>query len=125
MVSSQNKLSSRKKVLVIGYGNICRLDDGLGPCLVAQLEKERIPNTDIESCLMIHVEHADQISRYDVVVFVDADVSCVEPFYFQEVKSQANTTYSSHHLSPAVVCGLTRTLYKEDVRGFVLGNSWV
>jgi Ni,Fe-hydrogenase maturation factor len=42
-------MSAQKKILVIGFGNPGRLDDGLGPAFVREIEKFKIPNLVTDS----------------------------------------------------------------------------
>ena len=46
------------RILVIGYGNPGRCDDGLGPALVARLESLRIPGLSVEVDYQLSIEHA-------------------------------------------------------------------
>ena len=75
------------KVLLIGYGNPGRLDDGLGPALAAKIEKLNIDNVDSDSDYQLTVEDAVDIHSHDIVIFADADVSCNSSFYFKKMGS--------------------------------------
>ena len=60
-------------VLVIGYGNLLRGDDGIGQILANGLE-ERIqhPSVKFLACHQLTPELAEPISRADTVIFIDA-----------------------------------------------------
>ena len=47
-----------RKVLLIGYGNPGRLDDGLGPALAAAVEKLAIPGVTVDADYQLNVEDA-------------------------------------------------------------------
>ena len=109
------------KVVVIGFGNPGRLDDGLGVALASALEWRRLPGVTIEADYQLNVEHAAVAATHDVAVFVDADVSCPPPFRFERLEPEVKLSFSSHSLSPASVLGVARSLLGAMVNGYVLG----
>jgi hydrogenase maturation protease len=110
------------RVLLLGYGNPGRLDDGLGPALAAALEARRIPGLEVESDYQLTVEDAHAVAAHDVVVFADADVKGREPFYFRRVvEAAAGPGFSSHGAEPEEVLTLARRLFRADTRAYVLG----
>ena len=69
-------MSSRRDILVLGYGNELRGDDAAGPRVVASLEES---NPDACQTLVRHQltpELAETISTMRGVIFVDAAVGC-------------------------------------------------
>ncbi len=111
----------REKVLVIGYGNPGRLDDGLGPALAEALAHQALPGVTVESNYLLNVEDAADASEHDVVVFVDAAVRGREPFSFETVQPRTDLSFSSHHMEPAAVLGLAYDMFAAQTRGCVLG----
>ena len=109
------------RFLVLGYGNVGRLDDGLGPRLAELLEPRVSESISVDSDYQLQVEYAEAISHHDVVVFVDAAVSGPEPFYVEEVRPVSGISFSSHSLGPAEVLGLAHDLFQTKARGFVVG----
>ena len=63
------------ELLVIGYGNTLRGDDGVGPRVAEAVEKLNLPGVRTLVCQQLSPEHADPISRVRKVVFVDAIVN--------------------------------------------------
>jgi hydrogenase maturation protease len=110
-----------KRVLVLGYGNPGRLDDGLGPALAAALESDNLPGVTVDSDYQLTVEDADNVARHDVVIFADAAVGGAEPFYFRRVLPQAELAFTSHSLEPAGVLALADRLFNATPQGFALG----
>lgn len=94
---------SRQRVLVLGYGNPGRLDDGLGPAAVAALAALQLDGVRCDSNYQLTVEDAVAVAEHDVVVFVDAAVSGREPFAFESLRPSADTSFTTHHLEPAAV----------------------
>ena len=109
------------KVLLIGYGNPGRLDDGLGPALAAAIERVGHPRVTVESCYQLAVEHAEQAARHDVVVFADADISGPEPFRFEQLTPEIDASFSTHSVAPATILGLAHDLFDARTTGYVLG----
>jgi len=109
------------KVLVIGYGNPGRLDDGLGPALAAALEKLGLPGVTVEADYQLVVEDAGAIAEHDVVVFADASLSGPEPFSFCRIEPKTDSNFSSHLLEPEGALALAQTLFSASTEGYVLG----
>ena len=62
----------RGPVLLIGYGNTLRGDDGLGPRVADAVEAWRIPGVRCISAHQLTPEMADAVSAAGTVLFVDA-----------------------------------------------------
>ena len=91
------------RIMLIGYGNPGRMDDGLGPALVKELEKLNLPGLDVEADYQLVVEDAELISRYDSVVFADAEIDCQTPFSFKEIQPENTLSFTSHSMTPQTV----------------------
>src|ERR1700760_3046932 len=62
------------KVLVVGYGNPLRADDGLG-CHVAREIAHHLsndPRVEVVPCHQLAPEIAEKIAKADFVIFIDA-----------------------------------------------------
>ncbi len=112
---------SRGRVLIYGYGNPGRLDDGLGPALVKELETRGTPGIALDSNYQLSVGDAATVAENDIVIFVDADVSCEEPFWFGEVVPDPGLGFSSHNVSPQKLMDLACGLLGGATRGYILG----
>jgi hydrogenase maturation protease len=108
-------------VLVIGYGNPGRMDDGLGPALVEALEKLAIEGVDLDADYQLIVEDAAAVAAHKVVVFADAAETGPEPFYLQPVEPKGELGFSSHGCQPEAVMALARELFRADTKGYILG----
>ena len=108
------------KVLVIGYGNPGRLDDGLGPALADALSRRDLPGLTIEADYQLTVEDASAVAAHDVVVFADADVAGPEPFEFRPLAAADAMSFSTHSVSPGAVLALAQDLFGATTRGYVL-----
>ncbi len=108
-------------LLVLGYGNPGRCDDGLGPALVARLEDHpRLSQATLESNYQLVVEDAAEVARHDVVVFVDASVNGPEPFEWREVRPGTMVGPGTHVLPPEAVLTIAREVFGARPRAYVL-----
>lgn len=111
----------RRTVLLLGYGNPGRLDDGLGPALAAEVERLALPGVTVQSDYQLCLEDAEAAARHDVVIFADAAASGAEPFSFQRVEPTSGLGFSTHSLRPDVVLGLAQQLFASRTDGYTLG----
>jgi len=111
------------RILVIGYGNPGRRDDGLGPGFAARLEAFRLPGVTVESDYQLAIEHAHLAAQHDIVVFADAaaDVDGESPFYLRPVQPALEDRYSSHSISPQAVLRLAAQCFGVRPSGWLLG----
>lgn len=110
-----------RKVLLIGYGNPGRLDDGLGPCLAASIERLDLAGVTVDSDYQLTVEDAEAVARHDVVVFADASVAGSEPFSFRRLRAGGAPGFSSHGVEPGEVLALAGALFGREPEAYVLG----
>ena len=108
-------------MLLIGYGNAGRGDDGLGPAFA-----ERISGANLEGCRVdidyqLTVEHALQVADAQTVLFVDAMIGRDTPFRFTPVQADSAVELASHSLLPEAVLTLADMLYGKTPEAFVLG----
>lgn len=102
------------RVLVIGYGNPLRSDDGVGLLAVRAL-REQLAGTDAEfvECQQLNMELAQPISEAEFVVFIDASTHGVAgEIVYQHLTPEAKPVASlSHGADPAVLLQAARELY--------------
>jgi len=101
------------RVLIVGYGNPLRSDDGAGLCAAGELAHLlSSPNVEILRRHQLTPEVAESVSRSDAVIFIDAAESG-EPGQVrcQPVEIASKSAGKSHQFSPGVVLALARQLY--------------
>ena len=108
-------------ILIIGFGNPAREDDGLGPAAAEIVDKSNISGVDVDIDYQLSVEHAADIAEHGVVVFVDASVNTAAPFIFKKVTAKHVESFSSHSVSPEQVLGLAQSLFDAKTDGYMLG----
>ena len=111
----------KKRILVIGYGNPGRGDDGLGPAIATRLEALQIPSLSVESDYQLSIEHAALAAEHDIVVFADAARDAEGLFYFRPVAPGPAGTLGLHSVTPAEVLFLARSCFNASPQGFLLG----
>lgn len=109
-----------KKLLLIGYGNPGRGDDGLGPALAEAIEKLGIDGLEVDIDYQLNVEDAYALEGRQAVIFADACVKGDEAFTWHEIEASDDPIFTSHSVSPAGVLALGRNLFNFRTRGFVL-----
>jgi hydrogenase maturation protease len=111
-----------RKVLLIGFGNPGRLDDGLGPEAARRIEKLALPRVTVESDYQLTVEDAADIAAHDAVVFVDADTAGPEPFWVRRIQpGSSHVSFSTHSVEPRAVVALARDLFGREVEAYLVG----
>ncbi len=100
------RLSDRDKVLVMAFGNIARGDDALGIRLAEYLSNEYRDNIDIETDYQLNIELSAELLNYNKVIFVDASISCREPFEFYKINSDSKIAFTTHSVKPETVLGV-------------------
>jgi hydrogenase maturation protease len=120
-----------KKILIYGYGNPGRQDDGLGNAFVQRFEEwvstEHIPGFEFDSNYQLNIEDAANIADKDLVVFVDASEEEIPDFILTPVDDSAKVTFTTHAASPGYIVNLCRTLYNQAPPAYMLhikGYEW-
>lgn len=112
-------------MLVIGYGNPGRMDDGLGPAFAERIETADLPGVDVSQDYQLTVEHALALRGTDRVVFADALIGSRKPFEFSVLEPSGQGDLTSHSMSPANLLALAATLFGAAPEAHVLGISGV
>lgn len=120
-MSDQANHAQNQRILIIGYGNPGRQDDGLGPALIDQLQKIKTDTLHLHSNYQLTVEDAYDICNFDQVIFVDASLDTKAPFSFEAITVTDDSGLGSHSLSPNGVIRLCETLYNHRPQAYVLG----
>jgi hydrogenase maturation protease len=111
------------RILVIGFGNPGRRDDGLGPTLAARLAARELPGVTIESDYQLCLEHAELVARHESVLFVDAaiEVPGNAPFHLGPLQPLDQVSCFSHQLSPHAVLHVAAQCFGARPSAWLLG----
>ncbi len=91
------------RVVVLGWGNVSRGDDAIGPLLLQRLSEAAWPGVETIEAYQLQIEHALDLVGADLVLFVDAGMDTPAPFAFDEIHPQGAFTSSTHALLPQSV----------------------
>lgn len=108
-------------MLVLGYGNPGRRDDGLGPAFAEAVERLRIPGVAVDADYQLTCEDAAAVANCQMVVFADADAKGAEPFSFRAVEPKACMSFSSHSLDAPAVLALAKELFDAQPEAYIMG----
>lgn len=114
-------MSGVRARLVLGWGNPGRGDDGLGPACVTAIERLAIPGVRCEQDYQLQLEHAADVARAELVLFVDAARSGPEPFFVEEVEPKARLGFTSHALDAEAVLAVARDAFDARVPAWRIG----
>jgi hydrogenase maturation protease len=135
---------ARYPVLIIGYGNLDREDDGVAWHILSRLavrlgipfaalpdEYEFIPGQEVDLlfALQLYPELAEDLGRYARVCFVDAHTGAVpEEIHLEQLSPQLQSSPFTHHLTPSTLLSLAAALSPQtplallaSVRGYNFG----
>jgi len=108
-------------VLLFGYGNPGRLDDGLGPRLADLVAARELPGVACESAYQLSVEDAADVARHDLVIFADATVGGTDTYLFRRLLPRSAESFSTHSVRPEALLGLARDIFGWSGKAYVLG----
>lgn len=133
-----------RRILMIGYGNADRQDDGVAWHVLAALARRlgrAVPDApeegffpegqaiDLWYDLQLMPEMSEDFSHYDRLCFVDAHTGNIaEEILLQAVDSSPAASAFTHHMTPATVVALTHSIYAKSpeavlvsIRGYHFG----
>lgn len=108
------------RVLVLGYGNPGRQDDGLGPAAAGGIERLGWPNLTAFDNYQLNIEDALDVAAHDVVWFVDAARTGPSPYEVLEVLPALTVDFTSHLVRPETIMAIARQCYGASARAFLL-----
>jgi hydrogenase maturation protease len=107
------------RLLVIGYGNTLRSDDGAGPRVAEALELMNLSGMRTLSCPLLSPELAEPVSQAERVVFVDAALETRE-LELRPLAPADSTQLMAHAAEPATVLALARDVFGHAPQAWLL-----
>ncbi|MCX7942626.1 MAG: hydrogenase maturation protease [Dictyoglomaceae bacterium] len=104
-----------KKILLVGFGNEYRKDDGLGIKLLDLIEGE----FDKIKIQELTFDMAEIIKNYDIVIFVDASLEGKE-ISFRKISEKCTFSPLTHHTSCEELLIWTKALYGKTPEFYLL-----
>lgn len=107
-------------LLVVGYGNTLRRDDGVGPRVADSVAALNLPGVRTLACPQLTPELADPIAQARVVIFVDAAVDAPAEVQLRPLEPNESAQVMAHAADPRTMLALAR-----DVFGHVPQAWWL
>jgi hydrogenase maturation protease len=99
------------ELLVIGYGNSLRGDDGVGPRVAEAIEASQLPGVRVLVSQQLSPEQADLVARARRVIFVDAAVDDTSSVKFRQLEPGQTTQLMAHAADPRTLLALARDVF--------------
>jgi hydrogenase maturation protease len=99
------------ELLVIGYGNSLRSDDGVGPRVAEAVEELHLPGVRTLVCQLLTPEYADAIASARRVIFVDAAVDKTDGVHFRKLEPGETSQLMAHAADPRTMLALARDVF--------------
>ncbi len=113
-------LSREPRILVLGYGNPGRQDDGLGPAVAAEIDRLGWPNITAYDNYQLNIEDALEVAEHDVVWFVDAAKAGLSPYDVRDLSAASSIEFTSHVVRPEAILAIARQYYGKSPQAFLL-----
>jgi hydrogenase maturation protease len=111
------------KILVIGYGNTLRGDDGVGYLVAETVAEWQVPSLRSLAVHQLLPELAEAMAEVDTVIFVDAirvsDPSSAK-IAFERLSTEEDATIRTHRFSPQSLLRLSQRLYDANSVAYLL-----
>lgn len=120
MPSTSEGLDSAAGLLVIGYGNTLRRDDGVGPKVAEAVAALALPGVRTLACALLTPELAEAASQARVVVFVDAAVDAPREVQLRNLEPAGSSQIMAHAASPATLLALARDVFGHAPEAWLL-----
>ncbi len=102
---------SPASLLVIGYGNTLRRDDGVGPKLADAVAALGLTGVRTLACALLTPELAEAVSQAQRVIFVDAAVDAPREVQLRRLAPAGSSQVMAHAASPATLLALARDVF--------------
>lgn len=107
----ENECSSGARMLVIGYGNTLRRDDGVGPIVAEAVAGLNLPGVSTLVSPQLTPELAEPVARAGCVVFVDASVDSPREVRFRRLSPANSSQVIAHAADPRTLLALARDVF--------------
>ena len=110
-VTGDSTPHSDAALLIIGYGNTLRRDDGVGPKVAEAAAALHLPGVEALAAPQLTPELAEPIARADRVVFVDAAVDAPRTVQMRKLTPAESSQVMAHAAEPSTLLALARDVF--------------
>ena len=112
---------ARQKILVIGYGNTMRSDDGVGRYIAEVVQDWNDEYVHALSHHQLMPELVDTIAQYDSVYFVDAfQTDDHTDIVIEKLIAKQERESMNHTATPEYLLWLVHVLYKKNITAWIV-----
>ena len=118
-------------ILIYGYGNPGRQDDGLGNAFTSRIQEwvaiEGLHDFHFDSNYQLNIEDAEAIAAMDLVIFADASEEEIDDFCLSKVDGTSGVSFTTHAASPGYIVKLCDELFNKKPLVLLLhikGYEW-
>ena len=113
------------KILIVGYGNPYREDDGVGHIIAEAIEKwaseKKFDNLTVITAYQLELEMVEDVAVHDFVVFIDAHIeNYSEGIVFEKVVPKESKGFTTHVFGPGDLAALSERFYNHVPEIFIL-----
>jgi hydrogenase maturation protease len=119
-MTPEHPSGAKTPLLVIGYGNTLRRDDGVGPRLAEAVAALELPGVRTLACPLLAPEIAAPVSESGEVVFVDAAVDAPREVQLRPLAAADSSQIMAHAANPATILALARDAFGHSPKGWLL-----
>jgi hydrogenase maturation protease len=125
-------MKHQPSILLYGYGNPGRQDDGLGIRFIEDMEhwvkENELDFIKTDSNYQLNIEDSINICSCDTVFFIDATKEKdIEDYAVTEVVPSEEASFSTHSVSPEFLSGICLRLFKKTPKVYLIhikGYEW-
>ena len=110
----------RTTLLVLGYGNTLRRDDGVGPRIAEAISALNLLGVEALAYPLLTPELAEPISQAQRVVFVDAATDAPHEVQLRKLAPAASSQIMAHAANPDTLLAVARDLFGHTPEAWVL-----
>jgi hydrogenase maturation protease len=111
---------TKTALLVIGYGNELRSDDGVGPKTAEVVAEWNLPGVRTLVCHQLTPEFAVPIASAQCVVFIDATVDSQNSVELREVQAAGPDQLMAHAADPRILLRLAKEVFGRSPTAFLI-----
>jgi hydrogenase maturation protease len=104
-------ICSQPRILILGYGNPGRQDDGLGPAAATEMSLLGLPNLKTQDNYQLNIEDAIDVAAHDIVWFVDASKTGKAPYFVEDLSPVSSLEFTSHLVRPEVILAIAQQYF--------------
>jgi hydrogenase maturation protease len=108
------------QLLIIGYGNTLRSDDGVGIKIAEAVSDLKYAGVETLCCALLTPELAEPISRSGKVVFVDASVESPRQIHLYPLQPAESSQFMAHAADPRTLLALARDVFGHTPKAWLL-----